>query len=82
VDVHPKTKKEVRINKDEECTRFMPEKFPQLKPAFNKNGTATAANSSKINDGAAAFILMEEEEAKARGMKPLARIIGYDDAEI
>eukprot|EP00349_Pseudokeronopsis_sp_Brazil_P000223 CAMPEP_0202959308 /NCGR_PEP_ID=MMETSP1396-20130829/3524_1 /ASSEMBLY_ACC=CAM_ASM_000872 /TAXON_ID= /ORGANISM="Pseudokeronopsis sp., Strain Brazil" /LENGTH=212 /DNA_ID=CAMNT_0049677807 /DNA_START=573 /DNA_END=1210 /DNA_ORIENTATION=+ len=82
VDVNPKTKKEVRISKDEECQRFAPEKFPNLKPAFNKNGTATAANSSKLNDGAAVLLLMEEEEAKARGYKPLARILGYGEAEI
>jgi len=58
----------------------MPEKFPGLKPAFAKNGTITAANASKINDGAVAFVLMSEEAAKERGLKPLARILGYDDA--
>ena len=58
----------------------MPDKFPGLKPAFKKDGTITAANASKINDGAAAFVLMAEDEAKARGLKPLARIVGYDDA--
>jgi len=52
--------KEKRINKDEECQKFLPEKFPTLKPAFAKNGTITAANSSKLNDGAASFILMSE----------------------
>lgn len=48
------------ISKDEECQKFMPEKFAGLKPAFAKNGTITAANASKINDGAAAMILMSE----------------------
>ncbi|CDW89185.1 acetyl-acetyltransferase [Stylonychia lemnae] len=74
--------KQVRINKDEECQKFLPEKFPQLKPAFAKNGTITAANSSKLNDGACSFILMSEQAAKDRGLKPLARILGYDDAEV
>jgi acetyl-CoA C-acetyltransferase len=53
-----------------------------LKPAFAKNGTITAANSSKINDGASACVLMSEEAAKERGLKPLARIIGYEDAAV
>ena len=53
-----------------------------MKPAFSKSGTITAANASKINDGAAAFVLMAEEEAKARGLKPLARILGYSDAAV
>ncbi len=60
----------------------MPEKFPSLKPAFAKNGTITAANASKLNDGACALILMSEEAAKERGLKPLARIIGFDDGEV
>jgi acetyl-CoA C-acetyltransferase len=60
----------------------MPEKFPSLKPAFAKNGTITAANASKINDGACSIILMAEEVAKERGLKPLARILGFEDAEV
>lgn len=60
----------------------MPEKFPHLKPAFAKNGTITAANSSKINDGACALVLMSEQAAKDRGLKPLARIIGFEDGEV
>lgn len=67
---------------DEECLKFYPEKFASLKPAFAKNGTITAANASKINDGACALILMEEEVAKAKGLKPLARIIGFEDAAV
>lgn len=74
--------KEKRVSKDEECQKFMPEKFPTLKPAFAKNGTITAANSSKINDGACTLIIMAEEVAKERGLKPLARIIGFEDAEV
>ena len=60
----------------------MPDKFPGLKPAFAKNGTITAANASKINDGAAALVLMSEEAARDRGLKPLARIVAYDDAAV
>jgi acetyl-CoA C-acetyltransferase len=74
--------KENRITKDEECQKFMPEKFAGLKPAFAKNGTITAANASKLNDGACTLIIMAEEVAKERGLKPLARIIGYEDAEV
>lgn len=74
--------KETQIKEDEECKKFFPDKFSGLKPAFSKTGTITAANSSKINDGAAAFILMSEDEAKARGLKPLARILGYEDAGV
>jgi acetyl-CoA C-acetyltransferase len=72
----------VTIKDDEECKRFMPDKFASLKPAFAKNGTITAANSSKINDGAVSFILMSEEAAKSRGLKPLARIIAYEDSAV
>ena len=60
----------------------MPDKFPSLKPAFAKNGTITAANASKINDGATAFVLMSEATAKERGLKPLARIVAYEDAAV
>lgn len=78
-----KTRKGTKTHdKDEECQKFMPDKFKSLRPAFDKNGSITAANASKINDGASALILMEEEEAKQRGLKPLARIIGYDDAAV
>ena len=53
------------------------EKIATLRPAFNKDGLVTAATSSSISDGAAALVLMTESEAKKRGAKPLARIIGY-----
>ena len=53
------------------------EKIPTLKPAFSKDGTVTAASSSSISDGAAAVVLMSEAAATARGLKPLARIVGY-----
>jgi len=73
---------ETSISEDEECKKFFPTKIPGLRPAFSKTGTITAANASKINDGAVAFVIMAEDEAKARGLKPLARILGYDDAAV
>ena len=69
-------------DKDEECQKFMPDKFSQLRPAFEKTGSITAANSSKINDGASALILMEEEEARERGFTPLARILAFEDSGV
>ena len=74
--------KETNYVEDEECKKFFPDKFPGLKPAFSKTGSITAANASKINDGACAFVLMAEETAKERGLKPLARILAYDDAAV
>ena len=53
------------------------EKIPTLRPAFNKDGTVTAATSSSISDGAAALVMMTESEAKKRGAKPLARVVAY-----
>ncbi len=67
----------VTINTDEEPGKAMFEKMPGLKPAFEKDGTITAANASKINDGAAAIVLMSESEAKKRGLKPLAKIVSH-----
>ncbi|KAF0975604.1 hypothetical protein FDP41_005598 [Naegleria fowleri] len=65
-----------------EFTNINMDKVPQLKPAFVKeNGTVTAANSSKLSDGGAALILMSEEKAKKAGIRPIARILGYGDAE-
>ncbi|MCX7978335.1 MAG: acetyl-CoA C-acetyltransferase [Bdellovibrionaceae bacterium] len=63
------------VDKDEEPYNTNFDKIPTLKPAFDKSGTITAANASKINDGAAAHVLMSESEAKRRGLKPLVRII-------
>ncbi|MCL5267210.1 MAG: thiolase family protein [Bacteroidetes bacterium] len=62
------------VVEDEEPRKVKFEKIPQLKPAFEKEGTVTAANASKLNDGAAALVLMSEEKAKELGVKPLARI--------
>lgn len=67
--------------KDEEPWNVKFEKIPELKSAFIKDGSVTAANSSTMNDGAAALILMSKEKADALGIKPLAKIKGYADAE-
>jgi acetyl-CoA C-acetyltransferase len=67
----------VVVDTDEEPGKAMFDKMPSLKPAFEKDGTITAANASKINDGAAALVLMSESEAKKRGLKPLATILSY-----
>jgi acetyl-CoA C-acetyltransferase len=67
----------VTIHADEEPGKAMFDKMPGLKPAFEKDGTITAANASKINDGAAAIVLMSESEAKKRGLTPLAKIVSH-----
>jgi acetyl-CoA C-acetyltransferase len=67
--------------KDEEAFNVKFDKIPELKPAFIKEGTVTAANASTMNDGAAAVVLMSKEKAEALGMKPLAIIRSYADAE-
>jgi acetyl-CoA C-acetyltransferase len=71
----------VIVDTDEEPGNVKLEKIPTLKPAFDKAGSVTAANSSPLNDGAVALVLMTEEDAKARGVPPLARILGFGDAE-
>ena len=70
-------KGEVEIATDEQPGKSDPAKIPTLKPAFRKDGTVTAASSSSISDGAAATVLMSEDEAKKRGLKPLARIVAH-----
>ena len=67
----------VTVNADEEPGKAMFDKMPGLKPAFEKEGTITAANASKINDGAAAIVLMSELEAKKRGFTSLAKIVSH-----
>lgn len=62
---------------DEEVRKVKFDKLPGLKPAFDKNGTVTAANSSSISDGAAALVVMSEKRAAALGLKPIARIIAH-----
>jgi len=65
------------VKEDETPFTVKLEKIPTLRPAFNKDGTVTAATSSSISDGAAALVMMTEGEAKKRGAKPLARIVAY-----
>ncbi|GAA4504193.1 acetyl-CoA C-acyltransferase [Hymenobacter ginsengisoli] len=73
--------KETVVSDDEEYTKVQFEKMAALKPAFTKEGTVTAANASTLNDGAAAVLLMSREKADELGIKPLARIRGFADAE-
>jgi acetyl-CoA C-acetyltransferase len=70
----------ILVTEDEEYKNIKLEKIPELRPAFSKDGTVTAANASTINDGAAALILMSAEKAGELGLRPLARIRGYADA--
>lgn len=65
------------VDKDEHPLSVKAEKIPLLPPAFKKDGTVTAANSSSIADGAAAMVLMRLSEAEKRGLKPLAKIVGH-----
>jgi acetyl-CoA C-acetyltransferase len=65
------------VSIDEGPGKVKLDKIPQLKPAFKKDGTITAASSSSINDGAAALVMMTESTAKRLGVKPLARIVGH-----
>lgn len=69
------------VDDDEEYTKVQFEKLAGLKPAFGKEGTVTAANASTLNDGAAAVLLMSREKADALGIKPLAIVRGFADAE-
>ena len=74
-------KGEVVVKQDEEFTQVNFEKIYTLKPAFQKDGTITAANASTLSDGAAALLLMSGEKMEALGLQPLAEIIAYADAE-
>ena len=82
VPVEVVTKKgTIIIDKDEEPFSVKFDKIPELKPAFLKDGTVTAANASTMNDGAAALVLMSKEKADELGIKPIAIVRGYADAE-
>jgi acetyl-CoA C-acetyltransferase len=74
-------KGDVTVSEDEEYKQVSFEKIPQLKPVFDKAGTVTAANASTLNDGASALVLMSKEKAEKLGLKPMARILAYADAE-
>ena len=68
------------VDKDEEPGKVIFEKMPKLRPAFEKDGTVTAANSSKINDGGAAVVVMAKEKAEELGIKPLFKIVSQASA--
>lgn len=80
VSVPQRRGESIVISEDEEYTNVRMDKIASLRPAFTKDGTVTAANSSTINDGAAALVLMSEEKAKSLGLTPLAYVKSYADA--
>jgi acetyl-CoA C-acetyltransferase len=65
------------VERDEQPAKAVPDKVAQLKPAFRKDGTVTAANSSSISDGAAALVMMRRSTAEARGLRPLAVVLAH-----
>lgn len=69
------------VIEDDEYKNIKWDKIATVKPAFDKNGTVTAVNASKINDGAAAMVLMSKEKMEALGLKPIAKVIAYADSE-
>lgn len=77
VSIPQKKGEPISFNEDEEVKKVNFDKLPKLAPAFEKDGTVTAANSSSISDGAAALLVMSEKKAKELGLKPLARIIAH-----
>ena len=81
VEIPSKKGDAIKVEKDEEPWNVKFDKIPGLKPAFGKEGTVTAANASTMNDGAAAVVLMSETKAKELGIKPIAIIRSYADAE-
>jgi acetyl-CoA C-acetyltransferase len=81
VEIPQRKGEPVLFAKDEEPYNVKFEKIPELKGAFIKDGTVTAANASTMNDGAAALLLMSKEKAVEMGLKPIARVIGFADAE-
>jgi len=80
VEVPQKKGDAIKISEDEEPGRGNPSKMGTLRPAFTKDGTITAANASKIDDGASALVLASEKAVKERGLTPLARIDGWGSA--
>ena len=81
VEVPQRGKDPILVTEDEEYKKVSFDKIPSLKPVFDKAGTVTAANASNLNDGAAALLLMSKEKAEELGVKPIARIRGFADAE-
>ena len=81
VEIPQKKGAAIIVDKDEEPSKVNFDKLPQLNPAFSKEGTVTAANASTMNDGAAAVVLISAEKAKELGIKPIAIIKSFADAE-
>lgn len=81
VSIPVRGKDPVVMAEDEEYKNLRADKVAGLKPAFQKDGTVTAANASKLNDGAAALVLMSKEKMEKLGLKPLARILSFADAQ-
>ncbi|HEV7230538.1 MAG TPA: acetyl-CoA C-acyltransferase [Bacteroidia bacterium] len=81
VEIPQKKGDPILCKEDEEYKNVKFDKIPELRPAFTKEGTVTAANASTMNDGAAALVLMSKEKADKLGLKPIAIIRGYADAE-
>ena len=81
VEVPVRGKDPLMVREDEDFRKVSFDKMPGLRPVFDKNGTVTAANASNLNDGASALVLMSKEKCEALGLKPLAKIIGYADAQ-
>lgn len=80
VEIPVRGKDAMVVKEDEEYLKVNFEKLKTLKPAFEKEGTITAANASKLNDGASALLIMSEEKVKELGLKPLAKIVAFADA--
>jgi acetyl-CoA C-acetyltransferase len=81
VEIPQRGKDSIFVTEDEEYTKVNFDKIPGLRPVFDKEGTVTAANASTLNDGAAAVLLMSKEMAEELGVKPIAKIRGFADAE-
>ncbi len=81
VEIPQKKGDAIVFKEDEEYKAVKFDKIPELKPVFQKEGSVTAANASTLNDGASALVLMSKEKAEKLGIKPIAKIIGFADAE-
>lgn len=80
VEIPQRRGEPIVVTEDEDFKKVKFEKVPNLRPAFGKEGTVTAANASNINDGAAAIVLMSKRKAEELGVKPLAKVLAYADA--
>lgn len=81
VEIPQRSGDPVIVKEDDEYKNIKFDKVATVKPAFDKNGTVTAVNASKINDGAAAMVLMSKKKMEALGLKPIAKLLSYADAE-